>query len=115
LANSNAKPYSEGGALGEFALGGEGPTPKLFMQTVVAYGNYQQLAHLDPPRNSRNRAIFKMAVFPTGLSLLLGKQVEFSPMFGVDINYGPGGSIVRFYTGAAVNLAPMQKFTAPSM
>lgn len=103
--------YYEGGLIGHF-FGGE---KKLFMQAILAYGNYEGLAGLNPPGdgfwgNSRNRFIGKLRVFPTFLDVSAeGDSNLYSPMFGVELNAGRGPDQLKFFTGVAVSISAFKK------
>lgn len=105
--------YYEGGLIGHFF--GDEDNKKLFMQAILAYGNYEGLAGLNPPGdgfwgNSRNRFVGKLRVFPTYLNVSAeGDAEQFSPMFGVELNAGRGPDQLKFFTGVAVSISAFKK------
>jgi hypothetical protein len=83
---------------------------KYFLQAFLGRGNYEALknSHEISPgvfdKTTQNRFIGKLRIFPEGLAVNFGKQIEATPMFGVDINAGRGPDYFRFFTGFAVRL-----------
>jgi hypothetical protein len=88
---------------------------KFFLQSIFAYGNYEQYKDLDlnplkptdagynplfKANDTRKRFVAKLRVFPEGL---FGNK-PITPMFGVDLNAGNGPDHLRFFTGFAIRL-----------
>jgi hypothetical protein len=102
----DAQRYYEFGALMHLKF-----TPqRFFLQSFTGYGNYEAFKgslETSPgvfDKTTKNRFIGKLRVFPQGLAVDFGKQIEASPMFGIDLNAGKGPDYFRFFTGFAVRL-----------
>ena len=83
---------------------GQANERRLVVQSVLAYGYYEALKGLVPPHHTQNRFIGRLRIFPTGLNLIFGKQVDLVPMFGIELNAGRGPDQIKFFTGVAVKL-----------
>jgi hypothetical protein len=86
---------------------------KFFMQSILAYGKHEAYKDLDQNLKSvtgfkindtRNRFIAKIRMFPEGLNTTFGRQINLTPMFGVDLNSGTGQDNLRFFTGFTIRL-----------
>jgi hypothetical protein len=66
-SDNDIKGFYEGGMLMNIKL----LNKSLFVQSILAYGNYEALKDLDRDNNTRHRFIGKLRVFPTGCSKLL--------------------------------------------
>jgi len=99
-SDNDIKGFYEGGALMNIKL----LNKSLFVQSILAYGNYEALKDLDRDNNTRHRFIGKLRVFPTGLQQAFGRNIKGVPMFGVDLNSGTGPDHVRFFTGFAISI-----------
>src|ERR1043166_4629783 len=80
--------------------------PSLFMQAIVAFGNYESMAGFNPGKtgflnDSRHRFIGKLRIFPHFLDNEPDGGADSSPMFGVEINAGRGPDQIKFFTGIA--------------
>lgn len=93
-----------------------GTRRNLFLQTILAYGDYEGLEGLynagpSPSfwKDSRNRFIGKLRIFPT---FLLDSRPDsnqsFMPMFGIELNAGRGPDQLKFFTGVAVPLKKLK-------
>jgi hypothetical protein len=95
------------------------PDQKFFLQAIFARGYYEQYKDLDlnPLKlgdagynplfkvdNTTKRFVGKLRVFPEGLNATFGRQIDITPMFGVDLNAGNGPDNLRFFTGFAIRL-----------
>lgn len=110
--DTDAKRYFEAGAVWHLKF-----TPETyFLQLFTGYGNYESFKDLvektpavpgvSPAifRKTEHRAIAKLRIFPDGLKVNFGRQINASPMFGIDINAGRGPDYIRFFTGFAIRL-----------
>jgi hypothetical protein len=113
--DTDLKKFYEAGAIVNLRF----PDQKFFLQTIMAYGNYEQYKDLDlnpykptdtnyNPRfnenDTRKRFVGKLRIFPEGLNTTFGNQISITPMFGVDLNAGNGPDHLRFFTGFAIRL-----------
>lgn len=81
-----------------------------FLQALFAYGRYEGLAglynagpHPSFLKDSRNRFIGKLRIFPTFLlDTNPDSKIPFMPMFGVELNAGRGPDQLKFFTGIAI-------------
>ncbi len=98
------------------------PDQKFFLQAIAARGYYEQYKDLDTnpfktldPTNplyntpfkvndTTKRFVVKLRVFPEGLNATFGRQINITPMFGIDLNAGTGPDNLRFFTGFAIRL-----------
>jgi hypothetical protein len=77
---------------------------KVFLENILAYGNYEAMEGLYEGANTKHRFIGKLRIFPSGVNTTAGRQIQMAPMFGVDLNAGRGPDQVRFFTGFAVRI-----------
>ncbi len=103
-SDNDIKKYWEVGILSNTAL----LSRKLFIQSIVGYGKYEALEGLYERKpgcwtcDTRNRFIGKLRIFPSGLSMGFGRQIQAAPMFGVDLNAGRGEDHLKFFSGFAI-------------
>jgi hypothetical protein len=98
--------YYEGGVIFN-AYSGNVKDYNLYIQAILAYGNYEALAGLSPGHNTKHRFIGKLRVFPMGLNRSFFERSIATPMFGVDINAGRGEDHVKFFFGMVFNISKM--------
>lgn len=103
-SDNDIKKYYEFGVLSNTQLFNR----SLFIQTILAYGNYEALSGLYDGDcalcDTKHRFIGKLRIFPSGLSREFGRQIQAAPMFGVDLNAGRGPDHLKFFTGFAVRI-----------
>ncbi len=122
--DTDLKKFYEAGAIVNLRF----PDQKFFLQTIMAYGNYEQYKDLDlnplklgdagfdpkfKANDTRKRFVGKLRIFPEGLNTTFGNQISITPMFGVDLNAGNGPDHLRFFTGFAVRLRGVNVAAAP--
>jgi hypothetical protein len=88
---------------------GQATERRLVVQSMLAYGYYESLKGLVPGHRTQNRFVGRLRIFPTGLRLAFGKQVDLAPMFGIDLNAGRGPDQIKFFTGVAVKLKSIRE------
>ena len=81
---------------------------RVFIENILAYGKYEGLQGLYAGKDTRNRFVGKLRLFPSGLNTAFGQQVRMTPMFGVDLNAGRGPDQIRFFTGFAIRIRGLQ-------
>jgi hypothetical protein len=79
----------------------------LYVQAILAYGNYEALGGLVNGHDTRKRFIGKLRVFPTGLNRSFFEKSVAAPMFGVDLNAGRGEDHVKFFVGMTFNISKL--------
>lgn len=86
----------------------------LYLQSILARGNYEALKGLAPNvdsngnfighHNTQRRFIGKLMIVPEGLSNTFGQQKNFTPMFGVEVNAGYGPDQLKFFFGSIIRI-----------
>ncbi|HEY0376284.1 MAG TPA: hypothetical protein VGC87_04940 [Pyrinomonadaceae bacterium] len=105
-SDDDIKQYQEVGALMNLMLFDK----KLFIQTILAYGHYEAFKDLHGENqsgfgdDSTHRFVGKLRIFPGGLNRSFNKQIDAAPMFGVDLNAGPGPDYLKFFVGYAIRI-----------
>lgn len=87
---------------------------KLYLESILARGNYEALKGLAPNvdsngafighHNTQHRFIGKLRIVPAGLSNTFGEQRDFTPIFGVEINAGYGPDQLKFFFGSIIRI-----------
>lgn len=81
---------------------------KLFLQSMIGYGNYEALDGLYEGHNTKHRFVGHLRIIPNGLNLDFGGQRTVTPMFGVDVNAGRGADHLKFFTGFVFKIRGLQ-------
>ena len=105
-ANNDIDKYYEGGLIFNYYNNNPEDT-SLYIQAILAYGNYESLADLRPQANTKHRFIGKLRVFPQGLGRGFFDHGVAAPMFGVDLNAGKGEDHLKFFVGVAFNVSKL--------
>jgi len=87
---------------------------KLYLESVLARGNYEALKGLAPnvdsagrfigAHDTQRRFIGKLRIVPEGLSNTFGEQRAFTPIFGVEVNAGYGPDQLKFFFGSIIRI-----------
>jgi len=100
--DNDIKQYKEGGLIMDISL----LNKKLYLQSLLGYGNYEALKGLDltGKHQTQNRFVGRLRIFPTGLNRDFSAQRTFAPMFGVEVNAGYGPDQIKFFFGSIIRI-----------
>ena len=103
-SDNDIKKFFEFGAQSSIRL----YTNKLYLQSMIGYGNYEALDGLYTGHNTKHRFVGHLRIVPSGLNLDFGGQRTLAPIFGVDVNAGRGPDHLKFFSGFVLRIKGLQ-------